>query len=910
MTCLYALPQGCCEQTGPWDFYHEYGSSDTAGTPYIPRTASIYLDPPNNPDTSYEATPDWSVEIPNSGKGRSFQSKIVASSTAALGVTDADHVYLYCSDSGTHYATKHFQFTADAEDLADAANHANVTFAHDATNDCVKFTTTTLSGASATEYARHTTAIPWTRMGVISGEAVSHCKLLGLRYKLLTASDKLTSHTLQIRLVNPSSHAADVLSGDLLATLTLPTTAGDWVTVGEQTLRTVNSGPPDYTSSAATFDVELRYDITRATLTGGEADEVLLLDDIRIETVHSGNSLVGLIKIDAITKTYKWAVTAGDWLALADPPNDGEMGPITMGVYEFPSSGTEMGTLTVWPLFADTTLVYSGGVRRIQANGYLLWEVWEIDGNGGFTYQEKDTSDLSGIGVWIDSVYTYYARHGYFNPPYYDDDRFGLNTDYMPVACARQSNRALGLYLPEAHDAPLSYADYDDWPGWHSIETVEVYLGEFDLNGDDPLDRPRVANASKIYEAQSVEYGWTSGIASTTVQVTDFDAAPAAYIAVIAKEEITDVEEVTIDSLTRKYPEQVTGTSALVLGGSGGQVVEEMTVFVVDDTYNGTPTYSTDESAFYPRWRSVRALHTSESAVGGGNRVAVFQRVPLDQNEADDDYYGSTAIAEWKLRVWRVASGTPSEAAGNFPARTRHGRTSQPTGTVQFGTPPVNIPLTAIQGSDADYDVDGSGELDLTVNLHQVAVGEAERTVYTTGTAADGVGTLDVYLDIAGGHDTVGDLRDLIREGGDFTCGASADTTPVADAETDTVTLTGGSTSASTTAANYIPSIHDSSSRYLYLMNFPYRVYDTGPTDVSGRNRRRACLVGGAGGTNYANRWLVSHDGETWNPEGEHTDRWARGHNITMSPTIVGDQDFASVKNCNAVELCPELGEI
>ncbi len=212
---------------------------------------------------------DFEIPIP---KAYRLALKKVTSTALAISVTISvlvpvlyfpqspiSNIYKAYGDTGT----KTWNFTGNAEGLADPGNHASVAFSFDATDNAVLFSTTVKSLTNAVEFGRKsTTGETWETWGVPVGATVTNVQITAWQEKLV-ANSKLSAHSIKARIINSSGTtihtAGDILDVALGTTLDASYQAG---VAGTQ--RAV-----DASYQASTTDVRLELEYTVTTLGGG-----------------------------------------------------------------------------------------------------------------------------------------------------------------------------------------------------------------------------------------------------------------------------------------------------------------------------------------------------------------------------------------------------------------------------------------------------------------------------------------------------------------------------------------------------------------------------------------------------------------------------------------------------------------
>lgn len=177
---------------------------------------------------------------------------------------------------------KTFSFAADAEGLADAGNHANVTFAHESgdgdPSGCVKFSfpdSGALSGAI--EYARRaTTGQTFETWGVPGGSEIVSVQLTAWKYKKDSAA--VTAQTLKVRLIDETGFP--IHSGELL-NVSLGTGATGWLSGSAG-----SDVPIDFLYEESTQDVRLELELTVSKVGGAVSPNETLFDEFELTITY------------------------------------------------------------------------------------------------------------------------------------------------------------------------------------------------------------------------------------------------------------------------------------------------------------------------------------------------------------------------------------------------------------------------------------------------------------------------------------------------------------------------------------------------------------------------------------------------------------------------------------------------
>jgi hypothetical protein len=901
MTIIARNPSACSRLVdGLWDFYYDASGAESAGgdctppetpwTPYIPRTASIYL---TYPVCDWDSYDDWFVIIDDSGDGRNFQSKTIGASICPLGIADSETVDLYCVDNGNHHVEKLWQWTDDAEDFSEVGDSANIAFGW--TSAAVRFYTNTTT-KNYTQSERGRWSGTWEDLGMPSGSIITEVEFVSLKRKVQAVTDKLTSHTIAVKMADSSGGA--ILDADLLSATALPTsTDSSFVPInGDGTHRSVDSGSQAYDSS---IRIELQYALTLNNNAGNPAEETRF-DDLRLVIYFHDDSetpdLQGTLQVDAEAKEVNWIVTDADWHA-HEPDAWPEMGSVVINVFGEPWLSPITSNVPDHDRATAGACAYAGGLRRwyVAVGGgspyHLSYgaNLWEIDADGVFTYRggtDSYTQWLADGGT--DANYPEFLDNIGSVDALYDEDGNLLPTLdlYYPICQAPQSNKALGTKKPYLSGFPPTLPEFPD--SYQYQPDVEINIGTFQL-GDTPLDDnmfPFVDGGVFWSKTNSATFDFYVGTGFTFywVGVAGFDAGPDVAIGII------DWYYDDGGGSTPGAP-PIHGRQSLVIGDAG----TSETIYVLFD--NDGSTFDPDRSAYYPPWLLPRAWHPTEAAQGGGQRCSVFSRLPFDETEIAD-WGNSNALGGYTLRVFMA------DGSSDFSLATRWGRSGHASGQVDLSTSSAStLGLLAVSGGDADGDEGNNFD---GLDIEQTDTDEPESTSYDTGTHR-----LTVKIDIAGGHNTVADLKEIINYGGDFTIAYSTnehDEYEIEDADTGTPTdpFTGGdSTGNSATVSVNQPTVHTSSDRYFYLSNFPLREYDLVDNGIGGQVRR-ACWRNGLAG-DFARNWRISHDGSIADPVGAGLARWNRTEMVAYFAP--GNQGYDSIKNSKRLPLTPPYRE-
>ena len=182
-------------------------------------------------------------------------------------------------------ATKTFNWTnwntTNAwENLADAGNSAQITYARDATDAAAKFTETT-KNTTTTEYARKSgTGDTWASIfGIDPTNPVSQVRITTWKKKVVT-NTKLTSHTITFKLINDSAGTvATMISASAMAT----GTDASYVTMGATSASAIGAA---YTSGSTPVRLSLEYSIVVANSSGNSAIDTRF-DDVTLEITYA-----------------------------------------------------------------------------------------------------------------------------------------------------------------------------------------------------------------------------------------------------------------------------------------------------------------------------------------------------------------------------------------------------------------------------------------------------------------------------------------------------------------------------------------------------------------------------------------------------------------------------------------------
>jgi len=197
------------------------------------------------------------------------------------------------------------------ENLADAGNNANITYARDDTDVAGKFTETT-KNTTATEYARKSGAgDTWASMfGIYPTNTVSQVRITTWKKKVVT-NTKLTSHSVTIKFIDDSNATvATMISGSAMATAT----DASYQTKGASSLVSVGAA---YTSGSTSVRLSLEYSIVVANSSGNSAIDTRF-DDITVEITYAltfgltVNNATQAQTSDNVTLTYYPPFTVND----------------------------------------------------------------------------------------------------------------------------------------------------------------------------------------------------------------------------------------------------------------------------------------------------------------------------------------------------------------------------------------------------------------------------------------------------------------------------------------------------------------------------------------------------------------------------------------------------------------------
>lgn len=593
----------------------------------------------------------------------------------------------------------------------------------------------------------------------------------------------------------------------------------------------------------------------------------------------------GLLKIDAENENSPWTVTDQDWIDSAYPTMD----YISIGTNVLISPGATPDAINYFPVnywALGQTCAHHGGVRKILINSFGSYpgltpndyQDWTIDSNGNKDYAE----------------YNFYFNYPGTFPLYTEtystevEVPFGVdfNTYALPVGGAPQANLAIGIYHPHFADFP------EESPGvslGNFPVEVEVYVGPVEF---DEFGIPYVAGGT-IWTKTSVYRGGSAGIAIET-RIDGFDAITTSAgnnsIALITYRERLNWNDDT-DLFPYSAAEDMECFTKVIIGGVSALEflvfsVSHLSMNASDDFFNPAPAplWVQDNRDFYPKWINPRCLHSTESYQGGGQKFVLFQRVPSDRDTADAEWEGNSLPGQWILKCF-------SNTNVVWEKESDWGRSDQSFGTVIFDTDnTASIDIAAVPGGQGDGDllVGQDGEfVTFTIEFIDRVIEDA---VFDSDT-----NTLTIYIDITGGNDTIQDMIDIINAAGDFYITGYSN-------ETDTVTtdnigmgeLNTGSDNPSGSPDANRPYIHDSSDRYMYVVNFPMRVRQL-------VENRWTCLFQ----TNtfaYFTSWMISHDGTISNPVGLGVDRYNREQ---FHSAMGGNQSFSCIKNSSLIPLCP-----
>lgn len=182
-------------------------------------------------------------------------------------------------------ATSTFNWTAwdttnSWQNLADAGNNADLTYARDGTDVAAKFTETAKNRTSV-EYARKSgTGDSWASIfGIYPTNTVSQVRITAWKKKVVT-NTKLTSHTITFKLIDDSANTiATMISASAMAT----GTDANYVTMGATSASAIGAA---YTSGSTPVRLSLEYRAVIANSSGASAIDTRF-DDITIEITYA-----------------------------------------------------------------------------------------------------------------------------------------------------------------------------------------------------------------------------------------------------------------------------------------------------------------------------------------------------------------------------------------------------------------------------------------------------------------------------------------------------------------------------------------------------------------------------------------------------------------------------------------------
>lgn len=626
------------------------------------------------------------------------------------------------------------------------------------------------------------------------------------------------------------------------------------------------------------------------------------------------NSSLGLlsnVKMDCVNKTIDWIQMPSEW---TDPEKP--MGPISIGYnafallssnfipgnfesHGFNSAGYSANNagLLRWEVAQDPSVIID--FVDIGSREGAISRKWTLSINGNDSFEEHEFFEdwLNANGGDIDEFteYTYFL----FGLPYYSDlsnnwYKRGFNTYHFPVGQAPQGNYAIGIRYPHIDSLPDSYSSefspYGIYDGTTFVPQATVNIGPFQIDAN---GFPYVAGDTIWSFSEDIEYRFgdrndfpIGGLWAAMTRVDGFDAATinsqTKSIAIIT---YYYTESYVEDGGLYYSDVQNVKSNLVVNGGVVGSFHVYRVIDLINSTFDGPFLFSTDNRDFYPYWVHPRCLHTTESSQGGGSKTIIFQRIPRDRDSADSEWAGNSTPGNWKLIIFH-------EGDRRWSIDSNWGRSVQAVGTVTFTTDNfATITLSAIPGGTADGD--WFRHFDQPDELVTLTVIFDDRVIEDAVFDRDNK-TLTVYINIAGGNDTIQDVIDIIIAAGDFAVtGYTNESDIIIETDTGTGEFINGSDNPSGSADFNKPYVHDSSDRYFYVNNFPLRKRYL-------IDNRWTCLFN-IGTQAYPSKWMISHDGEIFNNVGLGIDRTNRQEYTSA----LGDWSFGCIKNSNLIPLCP-----
>jgi hypothetical protein len=924
----------------------------------------------------------WFVTIPNSDKGAFFQHKQVYQSICP-GAANGELVYLRLLDSEIGYTLK--TFIGEAVDDLGHSTHIAIAYQAGAGNPagCFEITTTTsIGGFNEYETARPSATYTWEDLGVPSSSHVIRVDLASFQRKIVDVPANISGHTFTVRvldaddnvLVEGTATLATVADADFI-TVPLQVAGGliGFPYLDSDTDAKVQLEYALNVSAGATAG-KVQIDNVKIIIyhTGGGMDG--------IAQINAATKEWKFVVTNADWESSDWPamvmpelVPVGYYVV----PEPFPFGNLYSNSYYFASvfgvghSSDKTGlrrweTLGGGDLFdLDFTALDNADHILDASETYAVphWQEWRIGASSGnFIYDF-----LQPLRAWLVDNPT----HAHFSPdPFYDgvDQYFytwpfdSINTlepynadDYpycdfgavtpveiggseieagyvWPAIQALQSDIAIGVSYPhmagtiglksgESYEASfvlhIGKITFDTY-GFPTVGGEEVTFGPWSFQvtgylyepddwvppGADPNcpDRPYLNSPGLAYNpaVYVVAFDAIGGSSITIISYSYYEDFDSYFQAGDDPPEAPDITTFAARTSVLK--------TALIVNTTVVDTQPVRTITGVGDPPPGDCSTTEDETAFYPRWRNPRALQPTQAewTDSGGTRSIVFARIPFDQDEADSLFGGAM---ERKADTLRCYNGDSLE----YTIRSRWAYEHQATGTVTLDSGATLTNFNAVPGSDADGTV-ANGTV--TVDVDQIATPGAEDCLY------DGPSnTLTCKIDIAGGHDTVDFLAQLINDSSDFTCDVgSHGEYSITGSTSGSGTLSGGTDVSKlyygTDFSSYWPFVHTSSDRFYYVWAFPMKVKVEKETNIPNRNRKYVKYASEDIKGSYPLQWQISHDGSIRNAVfvGEKSYARAGGSGgttqfiVTWQP--VGNRVLDCVKNSSSVDLAPEKEDL
>lgn len=956
----------CCVLVGPWDVYWE---SECSGTPFIPRTASIYLDSPPRVDSGPEigVTPaselEWRATIENRGNGADFQEKREADTVAPLDSgTELFYVYITTDEYG-HSFNKKFHFVSDTGSFVELGTAGDIVFEWLGTDGaastigCVRFVTTANFAGVEVESAKlHFD--DWTDLGVPdTATAILSIEVFQIYRKVAVVSDALVGHSVDIRVLDDSD--MPITEDDPIFSHVLPNIAGGWQKLSQ-------SFPSPVTDDDPTHEVNiwLDYTLELGTADGDPGDDVRL--DELILQIHyldaSQFNASAWVKINSETKKVEWIVADDDWRQLEIDPTP-IYAPVLpgFGLVQFTLGGSAtfsspVSLTDIIGQFCSYNKMMRWELWRTSAiSGTVFYKHWKIGDLGGFEYREENpiaeyVAEFDPVYVatatsdeyWDYPRYTGYQGDAggelYYN---YIPDDHGANDDrpktpfedwFYPIGQATtQADRAIGIRYPHIMDLPATHGDLRHAASMLFTAITEVGIGRLQLEDFEKDGShfyfPKVEDTSPLNIAVHIEqdamYIGRKGVDSAddagvyanplSVHVDGADASGNGCIAIV-----TCTINNEFDSAATEMPDPA-GTDyfwtkqqmyeGLVLDGQDWDVAQKELIWTIThDAFNPAPMKNPSHTMGTP-------VYDDDARDFYPHWFGARSLQELDADQPRNAVFTRRPFDQDEADTYATFGGAGDSSIYQWKL---HHYTSQAEDFV-FSTPlkyasqasgilTLSTTGLATVTMTALLGGDADGDVDILGNRTVTVIIEQSSGIERADYDPDS-DTLTVKIDIGGGHDTVADFIEVVNDGGDFVLQSITFATDVIDEQTVTVDLVGGSDQLDIPDLDPKPYVWDSSDLFLYVFNFPMRVRRV--LD----NRMKAFTVGVSGGGEqtenapgvWPTAWRISHDGAIISPLGVGTDPQSRD---SSGPGSVGGTSLSSIKHSNAIPYCPEEKEV